>query len=121
MRENLKDILAHLSTDIDQETLLLYLKGQLSEEKKHEVEKKLMENEFTGDALEGLQQIRDKKQITSMVEMLNRDLQQKIKKKKERRQKRILKEQSWLYLAIFIFIILIVISYMIIHRMLQNQ
>jgi hypothetical protein len=119
MRENLKDILAHLSTDIDQETLLLYLQDQLSEEKKHEVEKKLMENEFAGDALEGLQQIRDKKQIAYMVEMLNRDLKKKVEKKKQRREKLKLKDQSWLYLAIFILIMLIVISYMIIHRMLQ--
>ena len=42
MTDNLKDILSHLSTDIDQETLLLYLQDKLSEEKKHEVEKTLL-------------------------------------------------------------------------------
>ncbi|MEO5564749.1 MAG: hypothetical protein ABIR18_14985 [Chitinophagaceae bacterium] len=120
MRENLKDILSNLTTDIDQETLLLYLQDKLSDEKKHEIEKKLMENEFAGDAFEGLQQFNDKKQISHMVEMLNRDLKKKVEKKKQRRQKLILKDQSWLYLAAFILILLIVISYMIIHRMLQN-
>ena len=40
MHENLKDILSHLTTDIDQETLLLYLQDKLPAEKKHEVEKK---------------------------------------------------------------------------------
>ena len=40
MPGNLKDILAHLSTEIDQETLLLYLQDKLSPEKKHELEKK---------------------------------------------------------------------------------
>jgi hypothetical protein len=120
MQGNIKDILAHLSTDIDQETLLLYLQGQLSEEKKHELEKKLLDNEFAGDALEGLQQIHDKKQISYMVEMLNRDLKKKLEKKKQRREKLVLKDQSWLYLAIFILIILIVISYLIIHKMMQQ-
>jgi hypothetical protein len=120
MRENLKDILSHLTTDVDQETLLLYLQDKLSEEKKHEVEKKLMENEFAGDALEGLQQIHDKKQIAYMVEMLNRDLQKKVEKKKQRRQKLVLKDQSWLYLVVFILLVLVVISYLIIHKMLQN-
>ena len=43
---------------------MLYLQDKLSEEKKHEVEKKLMENEFANDALEGLQQFKDKKQIS---------------------------------------------------------
>ena len=51
MQENLKDILSHLSTEVDQETLLLYLQGKLSAEQQHEVEKKIMENEFASDAL----------------------------------------------------------------------
>ncbi len=58
MPGNLKDILSHLSTEVDQETLLLYLQGKLTEEKKHEVEKKLLQNEFDDDALEGLQEIK---------------------------------------------------------------
>ena len=43
MSDNLKDILSHLSPEIDQETLLLYLQNKLSVEKKHEVERKLLE------------------------------------------------------------------------------
>ena len=41
MQGKLKDILSGLSTEIDQETLLLYLQDKLSPEKKHEVEKKI--------------------------------------------------------------------------------
>jgi len=120
MSENLKDILSHLTTDIDQETLLLYLQDKLSPEKKHEVEKTLAENEFANDALEGLQQVSDKKQIAYMVEMLNRDLKRKVEKKKQRREKLKLKDQPWLYLVIFIFLMLIVLCYIIIHRMMQQ-
>ena len=117
MEENLKDILSHLSTDIDQETLLHYLQDKLSQEKKHEVERYLADNEFANDAMDGLQQIADKQQIAYMVEMLNRDLKKKVEKKKKRREKLKLPDQTWLYIAILILLLLIVFSYMIVHRM----
>ena len=120
MSENYKDILSHLSTEVDQETLLLYLQDKLSEEKKHEVEKKLMENEFADDALEGLQQFKDKQQVTYTVEMLNRDLKKKLEKKKKRREKMRIKDQPWLYITIIILILLIAISYIVIRRLLQQ-
>jgi asparagine synthetase B (glutamine-hydrolysing) len=117
MSDNLKDILSHLSTDIDQETLLLYLQDKLSEEKKHEVEKQLLENEFADDAIEGLKEMRDKQQIAYTVEMLNRDLRKKTEKKKLRREKMKLPSQTWLYISIFIILLLIILSYFVIHRM----
>ena len=120
MPNNLKDILSHLSTDIDQETLLLYLQDKLSEEKKHEVEKKLLENEFANDAVEGLQEFKDKQQIAYMVDMLNRDLKKRTEKKKKRREKMILKDQSWLYISIVIIILLIIISYLLVHKSMQH-
>lgn len=122
MSDNLKDILSNLSADIDQETLLLYLNGQLSEEKRHEVEKKLLENEFAGDALEGLQQYKNSEKLNSVVDQLNHDLKKKLHKKKEKKKEKIhLKEHPWIYLAVFIVIILIVISYFVIHKLLQNE
>lgn len=120
MSESYKDILSHLSTEVDQETLLLYLQNKLSEEKKHEVEKKLLENEFADDAMEGLKEIKDKQQIAYMVEMLNRDLKKKLEKKKQRRGKMRIKDQPWLYISVLILILLIVISYVVIHRYLQK-
>jgi predicted secreted protein len=118
MSENYKDILSNLSTDIDQETLLLYLQGKLSEEKKHEVEKQLLKNEFDEDAFDGLQEINDKQQIQYMVEMLNRDLKKKTAKKKQRREKMKIKDQPWIYISILILILLIALSYIVIRRML---
>jgi hypothetical protein len=120
MSENLKDILSHLSTDIDQETLLLYLQDKLSEEKKHEVEKKLLENEFANDAMEGLQEFKDKQQIAYMVEMLNRDLRKKTAKKRQRSEKMKLKDQSWLYISIVIILLLIIISYIVVHKSMKH-
>lgn len=120
MQDDLKNILSNLNTDIDQETLLLYLQNKLTEEQKHEVEKILADNEFADDAMEGLNQIKDKQQISYMVEMLNRDLKKKTEKKKQRRKKLELKDQSLVYLAAFILLLLIIISYFIISKMRQG-
>jgi hypothetical protein len=111
MPDNLKDILSNLSKDIDQETYLQYLQGQLSDEKKHELEKQIMDNQFADDAVEGLQQIKDKQQIQYMVEMLNRDLKKKLEKKKQRREKLRINQQPLLSIVILILILLLILSY----------
>ncbi|HJS54505.1 MAG TPA: hypothetical protein VJ765_08180 [Chitinophagaceae bacterium] len=121
MSDKLKDILSHLSTEVDQETLLKYLEGKLSNEQKHEIEKKMLGSEFTDDAMEGLQEIRNKDKIPSLLKQLNYDLYKKLEKKKKRREKLRFKDQPWLYIAIVIILLLIVLSYIVIHRMLQQQ
>jgi hypothetical protein len=117
--ENLKDILSHLSTDIDQETLLLYLQDKLTPEKKHEVEKKLLENEFANDATEGLQEFKNKENLSLLVAQLNRDLKKKLKSRKSRTAKIHLAEQPWIYFAVIVIIILVIISFFVIQRLLK--
>lgn len=121
MSDKLKDILSHLSTEVDQETLLKYLEGRLSDEQKNEIEKKMLASEFNDDALEGLQEIKNKERISSLVDQLNRDLHKKLEKKKQQKEKFRIKDQPWLYIAIIIILLLIVLSYIVIHRMLQQQ
>ena len=120
MSENYKDILSNLSTEVDQETLLLYLQGKLSEEKKHEVEKQLLQDEFDDEAMEGLQDIKDKEQLQYMVEMLNRDLKKKTEKKKKHREKMTIKYQPWLYVSILILLLLVALCYVVIKKMLND-
>jgi hypothetical protein len=120
MPDNLKDILSHLSNEIDQETLLLYLQDKLSDEKKHEVERKLLDNEFASDALEGLQEFKDKQQIAYMVDALNRDLKKKTEKRKLIRERMKLPDQTWLIISIIIVILLIIISYMVVHHSMKH-
>ncbi len=120
MDEKLKDILSNLSSDIDQEILLKYLQGQLSEEEKHEVEKKMLDNEFNNDALEGLEEIKNKDKLHFLVDTLNRDLKKNLQIKKQRREKFRIKDQPWLYISILIILLLIVLSYFVIHRMMQQ-
>ena len=119
MQDNYKDILSHLSNEIDQETLLMYLQGKLSGEKKHDVEKKLLENEFADEALEGLREFKDQQQLSYTVEILNRDLKKKLERKRKRREKLKLKDQPWLYTTLLIIILLIVISYIVIRKLMK--
>ena len=121
MQENLKDILSHLSSEIDQETLLLYLQDKLSAEKRHEVEKKLLENEFASEAAEGLQQFKNKENLSLVIDQLNQGLRSKLRKKKKRKEKIHLREQPWLYFAVILIILLIIISYFLIQRLLQHH
>jgi hypothetical protein len=119
MSEDLKDILSHLNPDIDQETLLLYLQGKLSPDKQHEVEKRIMDNEFESDAVEGLQDIRDKKNISVLIGQLNQELKKRTEKKKRFRQKLKLQLEPWLVIALIMILLLAVISFIIVYRKLH--
>jgi hypothetical protein len=116
MQENLKDILSNLSTDVDQETLMLYLQGKLSAEQQHEVEKKMLDSEFSNDALEGLQSFKDQQRLQILVDQLKKDLKQKTTRKIAYREKRKIKLDPWVIITIILILVLVVISYFIIQR-----
>ncbi|MCX8019067.1 MAG: hypothetical protein N2747_01070 [Chitinophagaceae bacterium] len=114
MNDNLKDILSHLSPHIDQELLLRYLQGKLSESQKHEVEKQLLRDPFADEALEGLQQFRDKETIELLVEKLNRELKKKTEKRRRKFLKKPIHLPPWIYLAVIMILLLAVLSYLLI-------
>jgi len=114
MSESLKDILSHLNPGIDQETLLLYLQGKLTEEQRHQVEKGMLDNDFDADALDGLEQFADKKDIGLLVGQLNKDLKKRTEKKKRFREKLRLRLEPWLIAAIIIILVLAIIGYLIV-------
>ena len=116
MSENLKDILSHLNPDIDQETLLLYLQGKLSTEQQHEVEKQMMDNDFEADALEGLQDFKNKKNINVLVEQLNRDLKKRTEKKKRSRRNREIHIDPWTIISIVLILLLAMMAFVIIRQ-----
>ena len=116
MSENLKDILSNLNPDIDQETLLRYLQGKLTAEQQHEVEKRLVDDEFDSDAMEGLQDFKDKRKISLLIEQLNNDLKKKTEKKKRFRQKLQLKIEPWLIIAVVLILLIAIIGYIIVHK-----
>ena len=120
MSDNLKDILSNLNPDIDQETLLLYLQGKLTADKQHELELQMMDSDFESDALEGLQDVKDKQHLKGIVDQLNFDLKKKTQKRKQRSQRLKIKSDPSIWIAVAIFLLLIIISYFIIHRLLNQ-
>lgn len=117
MKENLKDILSHLHSEVDQDTLLKYLQGKLSAEEQHELEKALVDESFEADAAEGLSAIQNKESISALVNQLNRDLKKKTGRRKKWLFRQEAKIESWLLVTIVLILLLAVIGYLVIHFM----
>lgn len=112
--QNLKDILSNSNKDIDNQKLMDYLAGKLSAEEKHEVEKWMIDNEFAGDAWEGLNKFPARKDLGKYVEQLNKELATYILKKKQRRERKRIAQPFWVYIAIVLILFLIIIAYYVI-------
>ena len=121
MDNELKNILSNSNKDIDNQKLMDYLSGKLSTEEKHEIEKQMADSDFVNDAVEGLEEIKNKKDLSLYVEQLNADLHKQLDKKKKRKQKRALKDQPWIYLAIVLLLLLIVICFIVIKKHLDSE
>ena len=120
MSDNLKDILSNLNNDIEQEKLLDYLNKNLTAAEAHELEKQMADDEFMNDAVEGLENFKNKKDVSLIVEQLNKDLKKQTAKKKLHKEKRKLKEQPWLYITIVTLLLLAVIGYIVIKKILNS-
>lgn len=121
MDDKILNILSNSNKDIDNQKLIDYLSGKLSAEEKHEIEKQMNDSEFMNDAVEGLEEVKNKKDLTFLVEQLNVDLNKKLLKKNKRKQKRKLKDQPWLYLTIIIIFLLIIIGFIVIKKHLDSN
>src|SRR4051794_28411056 len=109
-REN---ILSANNEKLTDEDLLRYLNGTLSEEERNKIEIKIT-GSFESDAVEGLNQIRDKNQIPGYVKQLNQKLPQILRHKKRWSKKKELKELQWILVAIIILLLLCIMSYLVI-------
>ena len=111
---DLKDILNH-EDEINNEDLMKYLQGKASEEERFAIEKQMAGSSFLNDAVEGLQNFKDPVQVHEYVEQLNRQLHKHTAKKLLRKNKRKLKEQNWLVIAILSILAICVAGYFFIH------
>ena len=116
MSDDLKDILSNQNHDIEQDKLLEYLNNNLSDKDAHELEKQMADDDFMNDAVEGLENFSEKKDIAAYVEKLNQDLHKQLDKKKKRKDKRKFKDQPWLYLTIVILLLLLAIGFIVVKR-----
>jgi hypothetical protein len=114
MSDELKDILANSNKDIDNQQLMDYLSRRLSEQDTHDLEKVMAGDEFVNDAVEGLQQFENKKDLNAFVQHLNDDLKKQLEKKKGRKDKRKLENYPWIHFAIVLLLLLCIIAYVVI-------
>lgn len=117
MSNDLLNILSNSNKDIDNQKLMDYLSGKLSQQEQHELEKEMAANDMMNDAVEGLGEIKSQQAIQSYVEQLNKDLHNQLQQKRARRKKRRLKDDPTIYLAIVLVLALIIIAYIVIHRL----
>ena len=117
MNNDLLNILSNSNKDIDNQKLMDYLSGNLPESEKNEVERWMAENEFTEEAMEGLQQFKKPRDLKAYVETLHKDLNRHLQQKKSRREKRKLKDAPWMYLAFSVIILLVILAYVVIKKL----
>jgi anti-sigma factor RsiW len=121
MDDKLLNILTYSNKDIDNQKLMDYLSGKLSAEETHEIEKQMTDSDFVNDAVEGLEDVKNKKDLSLFVEQLNTNLHKQLDKKKKRKQKRALKDQPWLYFAIVLLLLFIIICFLVIKKHLDSE
>ncbi len=117
MSSDLLNILSNSNKDIDNQKLMDYISGKLSGKDKHEVEQWMIDNNFESEALEGLQTVKDQKDLQAYVDQLNKELNKYLQQKKHRRDRRKIKEIPWSYLAITLVLLLIIIAYFVIQKL----
>jgi len=117
---DLKDILNN-EDDLRDEDLLKYVQGNISKDDQHKVERQMADSDFVNDAMEGLQSVRNKKSIDNYVEELNRNLQKQVSAKKQRKEKRKLKDQPWIIIAVVVVLGLCILAYAVIRYQHKNS
>jgi hypothetical protein len=100
--------------DLRNDDLLKYLQDDLSKDDQHKVEKQIADSDFVSDAVEGLQGMKNKRSIEQYVDELNRNLQKHVSVKKQRKEKRRLKDQPWIIVAVIVVIGLCIVAYAVI-------
>jgi len=102
---------------MSEEQLMKYLQGKLSDEELHSMEKQMVDSDFMNDAVEGLQSFKKTKNIDEYVAQLNHQLQKQTALKIKRKQKRRLKKNDWITLAVIIVLLLSLLGYVVIHKL----
>lgn len=114
MHEDLLNILSDSNKDIDNQKLMDYISGKLSDEQKHEVEKWMIDNPFFNEAIEGLQLAGSEKKVQKNVEELNRQLRKYLQQKKRKRGRDFFPVNTWTYIAIVLILAIAVLVYLVI-------
>ena len=117
MNPDLLNILSNSNKDFDNQKLMDYLSGKLSEPEKQRLEQLAAGNQLLQDALEGLQKMTDQKKLQAYVDQLNMELHQHIQKNTKRHKRREILQYPWIYLAAVLILLFCILGYIIIRMM----
>ncbi len=120
MNDELLNILSNSNKDIDNQKLMDYLSNKLSAEEKHEFEKILVDSDLASDAIDGLNQFKNKKDPVAFAGQLNRNLQKQLHLKKNSKEKRRFKDMPWLYFSVLLIVIIVLIAFFVIFKFLHS-
>lgn len=121
MSDDLLNILSNGNEDIHNQKLLDYLNDALSETEKHEFEKEMVTSDMLNDVVEGLGKFKNKRDVNALVEQLNSNLKKQLQKKKSKKLKREIKNLNWLYFAIAMILIIILIAFIVIKKHIESE
>jgi len=102
--------------ELNEEQLMNYVKGKLTEEDAYAFEKKMIDSSFISDGVEGLQQFSSAEKINNYAQHINENLHQRLIEKK-RKNKKGFKGLSWEVITVIAVILLCLLSYAIIELM----
>ena len=99
--------------NVTEEQLMDYLKGNLSGDSLHEVEKLMADSAFVNDAIEGLQNFPQNKNLEEYVAQLNKQLHQQLDNRKQQKERRKIKDLQWPLIAVVIILLLCLAGYIV--------
>lgn len=118
MKNDLKNILSGLNKDMEQEKLLQYINRNMTDAEQHEFEKNMADDPFAEDALEGLEQVQQKKELHSLSHQLNLQLKKEVNKRNKKKKKyNGIQLQQWTYYAILLVLLIAIITYVVIKKL----
>ena len=107
--------------ELNEEQLKQYLSGDISGDALHSVEKQMADSDFVSDAVEGLQAFSSSKNLDDYVKHLNKNLHQQLESKKQRKEKRKIRNESWIIIAVITILLLCVVAFIIIKMQRDKQ
>ena len=119
MKPDIMNILSQSNKDIDNQKLMDYLSGKLSGQEMNEMEKLISGNPFVNDALEGLENISDKKKLQAYVDQLNKALHLQLKNRKIIRERKRIQQNPWIYFAIILVLLICIVAFLMIRQWLH--
>ena len=114
MAVDLNDIFYDNNDSPDDQEIMNYLSNKLSPIEAHEIEKKIIDSEFVGDAVDGLKSFESQEELMKITVQLNENLNIQLRNRKKRKEKSGLKSQSWVLLTVIIVLLIILISFLVI-------